>query len=132
MTTVPTMVRSGTPGPTATWPGTYSVHSVLLHTKLPSVAVRGSGSRFELLLLEGLVFLKHILPQLVYAWGEENKQEETGQTDVRPCFPVGQTRTGRVISADLQGFPTPQSVSLVVALLSHQLVPQLRQFSDAS
>lgn len=100
------MVRSGTPGPTATWPGTYSVHSVLLHTKLPSVAVRGFGSRFELLLLEGLVFLKHILPQLVYAWGEENRQEETGQTDVRPCFPVGQTRTGRVISADLQGSTT--------------------------
>ena len=89
-----------------TWPGTYFVHSVLLHTKLPSVAMRGFGSRFELLLLEGLVFLKHILSQLVYAWGEEIKQEDTGQTDVRPCFPGGQTRTGRVISADLQGLTT--------------------------
>lgn len=45
----------------------HLVHPVLLHAELPSVAVRGFWSRFKLLLLEGLVFLKNVLSQLVYA-----------------------------------------------------------------
>lgn len=45
---------------------TYFVHSVLFHAKLPSVTMRGFWSCFKFLLLEGLVFLKNILSQLVY------------------------------------------------------------------
>lgn len=60
---------------------TYSVHPILLHTELPAIAVGSLGSRFQLLLLERLVFLEDILSKLVNAGGEEKQ----GHVRVQAC-----------------------------------------------
>ena len=73
--------------------------------------MRGFGSRFQLLLLEGLVFLKHILPQLVDAWREEMKDKQISQTDcqdMRLGFLRGQTRTSSLQSVRFCSPVAPQ------------------------
>lgn len=67
----------------------YLVHAVLLHAELPAVTVRGFWSRFKLLLLQALVFLKNILSQLVYAGrgGETQPQLRGRAAGPRGPFP---------------------------------------------
>ena len=85
----------------------YLVHAVLLHAELPAVTVRSFWSRFKLLLLQALVFLKNILSQLVYAGrGGEGRGGET-QTHTERAG----GGTARPLSSSPPSLPSPAGPS---------------------
>lgn len=94
--------------------------------------MRGFGSRFQLLLLEGLVFLKHILPQLVDAWREEMEDKSVRQTAKTRVCTFWEDRQG-IISAFYEVlFPGGSAARPPLRLLHCTSGrPQLQQFSES-
>lgn len=51
---------------------TYFIHAILFNTEFPSIAMRSFWSCFKLLFFEVLVFLEHILSQLMNTLKTDN------------------------------------------------------------